>query len=271
MNRPSWAPPEVDIEKPSIARVYDYWVGGTHNFPADVAVAKSIADKNPLLPRTLRSNRAFLRRAVDELTKLGIGQFLDVGSGIPTEGNVHEVALENNPDSRVLYVDIDPVAVAHGKAILAGNPQAASLLGDLRKPGDIFAAQETKDLIDFSRPVGLILAAVLHFISDADDPKAMLRQFTDKLAPGSYVVISHAGMEKKPAPEDVPASASQTYQENVSEVYWRDIEEVNALFEGLELIDPGVVPVPLWRIGPEGDPEGFGAEAHALAGVAKKV
>ncbi|MER7570004.1 SAM-dependent methyltransferase [Streptomyces sp. NPDC048523] len=270
MTRPSWAPPEVDIDKPSIARVYDYWVGGSHNFPADVAVAKSIADKNPLLPRTLRSNRAFLRRAVKELTALGIDQFLDIGSGIPTEGNVHEVALENNGDSRVLYVDIDPVAVAHGKAILAGHPQAASLLGDLRKPGDIFASKEI-ELIDFSRPVALIFAAVLHFVSDADDPKGMLREFTAKLAPGSYVVISHAGMNNKPAPQEVPASAQETYVRNVSEVYWRDTAEVTDLFEGLELIEPGVVPVPLWRIGPQGDPEGFGAEAHALAGVAKKA
>ncbi|SDL64551.1 S-adenosyl methyltransferase [Lentzea albidocapillata subsp. violacea] len=269
MERPDWAPPEVDIEKPSIARVYDYWVGGTHNFAADREVAKAIADKNPLLPRTLRSNRAFLRRAVRELTALGVDQFLDIGSGIPTRGNVHEIAQEGNPDSRVVYVDIDPVAAAHGRAILAGDPRSAAILGDLRKPHDVLAAPETTALLDFSRPVGLIMAAVLHFVPDSDDPAGLLRAFADRLAPGSYVVISHAGMENKPKPEDVPAS-SQTYLRNVSEVYWRDTAEVTALVDGLDLLEPGVVPVPLWRCGPDGDPDGFGAQAHALACVARK-
>ena len=267
MTRPSWAPSDVDIDTPSIARVYDYWIGGTHNFPCDQAVAAKIASANPTLPKTFRANRAFLRRAVRELTGVGITQFLDIGSGIPATGNVHDVALESSPDAKVVYVDIDPVAVAHGRAILADEPRAESIQGDLYKPQDIFDAPETERLLDFSQPVALILAAVLHFVPDADDPLAIIRQYTDHMVPGSFLIISHAGVEEVP---DAAPSYAQSYQSSVNEVIWRSRTEVHSFFTGLDLIEPGVVPVPLWRPETAEDPEGLGSAAPMFVGVARK-
>ncbi|MEU2428108.1 SAM-dependent methyltransferase [Streptomyces sp. NPDC007861] len=265
MERPRWAPSEVDIDTPSIARVYDYWIGGTHNFPVDRALASRVSDANPVLARTLRANRAFLRRAVRELSALGIRQFLDIGSGIPAEGNVHDVALAAHPDSTVVYVDIDPVAVAHGRAILADEPRAAVFQGDLHKPREILDAQDTRRLIDFDRPVALILAAVLHFVPDGDDPRALVEQYTDRLVPGSHLVISHAGAETVPrtAPE-----AAERYRGAVSEVIWRDTAELTALFAGHSLLAPGVVRAPAWRPEPGEQPD---PELAMLAGVAVKA
>ncbi|WP_217235996.1 SAM-dependent methyltransferase [Streptomyces sp. AC555_RSS877] len=262
--RPAWAPPEVDIDTPSIARVYDYWIGGTHNFPADRALARKVAVGNPDLPATLKANRAFLRRAVRQLSDLGIRQFLDIGSGIPAEGNVHDVALAAHPDSKVVYVDIDPVAVAHGRALLAGQPRAAVFQGDLYKSREILDAVDTRRLIDFGQPVALILAAVLHFVPDGDEPLALVRQYTEGLVPGSALVISHAGAEEVPraAPE-----AAEQYRGAVSEVIWRDNRELAALFEDFELLDPGVVRAPLWRPEPTDTPD---PDLAMLSGVALK-
>jgi SAM-dependent methyltransferase len=267
VNRPSWAPPEVDITVPSIARVYDYWIGGTHNFHADREVAAKVALADPSLPKTFRANRAFLRRAVRELMGLGIRQFLDIGSGIPAEGNVHDIAFAADPGCRVLYVDIDPVAVAHGRALLSGEQRAASIQGDLYKPAEILGTPEVGTLLDFSRPIAVILAAVLHFVPDGDDPLALIHQFTDRLVPGSFLVLSHAGTEH--VPQAAP-SETQSYRGQVSDVIWRSRTEVEALFDGLDLIEPGVVPAPLWRPDTAGDPEGLGASAPMLVGVACK-
>ncbi|GAA3501781.1 SAM-dependent methyltransferase [Streptomyces prasinosporus] len=264
MERPSWAPAEVDIDTPSIARVYDYWIGGTHHFPADRELAARVSEGNPGLPLGLRANRAFLRRAVRELSALGVRQFLDIGSGIPAEGNVHDVALAAHPDSTVVYVDIDPVAVAHGRAILADEPRAAVLRGDLYRPEEILGAPDTRRLIDLDRPVALILAAVLHFVPDEDGPLALVKRYTDRLAPGSHLVISHAGAETVPraAPD-----AAERYRGAVSQVVWRDTAALTALFEGHELLAPGVVRAPLWRPEPGDRPD---PELPVLAGVAVK-
>ncbi|MFB9364630.1 SAM-dependent methyltransferase [Kitasatospora albolonga] len=265
MARPHWAPPEVDIDAPSIARVYDYWIGGTHNFPVDRELAERVSAGNPDLVRTLRANRAFLRRSVRELSALGVRQFLDIGSGIPAEGNVHDVALAAHPDSTVVYVDIDPVAVAHGRAILAEEPRAAVFQGDLYEAERILTAPETLELIDFDRPVALLLAAVLHFVPDGDDPLKLIRQYTDRLAPGSYLVLSHAGADQVPrtAPQ-----AAENYRSAVSQVIWRSTEELAALFAGHQLLEPGVVRAPLWRPEPGELPD---PELPMLAGVAVKA
>ncbi|WP_460071183.1 SAM-dependent methyltransferase [Streptomyces sp. YKOK-I1] len=262
--RPSWAPPEVDIDTPSIARVYDYWIGGTHNFPVDRELAHRVSAGNPDIVATLRANRAFLRRAVRELSALGIRQFLDIGSGIPAEGNVHDVALGAHPDSTVVYVDIDPVAVAHGRALLADEPRAAVFQGDLYKSREILTADDTRRLIDFDRPVAVILAAVLHFVPDADDPAELIRQYTEPLVPGSALVVSHAGADE--VPQAAPEAAEQ-YRGAVSQVIWRSRDEVDALFEGFDLLPPGVLRAPLWRpeAGERPDPE-----LAMLAGVAIK-
>ncbi|GAA4608362.1 hypothetical protein BJY16_006802 [Actinoplanes octamycinicus] len=267
MTRPSWAPPEIDIDRPSIARVYDYWIGGSHNFPVDREVGRTVEQANPMLPQTFRANRAFLRRAVRELSGLGIRQFLDVGSGIPTEGNVHEIALACAPDSRVVYVDIDPVAVAHAGAILADEPRAVAIQGDIFKWTDILDAPQTRALLDFDQPIAVILAAIIHFVPPDADPVALVDRYVDPLAPGSYLVVTHAGAET--VPDATPGFAAR-YQGAVNEVIWRDRAEVTSLFHGLELLEPGVVPVPLWRPEPGGDPDGLGADAPMLAGVARK-
>ena len=267
VTRPSWAPPEIDIDRPSIARVYDYWIGGTHNFPVDREVGRTVEEANPVLPKTFRANRAFLRRAVRELSALGISQFIDVGSGIPTEGNVHEVALACDPDSRIVYVDIDPVAVAHAGAILAGEPRAVAIQGDVFKWADILDAPQTRALLDFDRPIAVILAAIIHFVTPEADPVALVNRYVEPLAAGSYLVITHAGAET--VPKATPGFAAR-YQGSVNEVIWRDRSEVTALFQGLQLLPPGVVPVTLWRPEPDGDPDHLGADALMLAGVARK-
>ncbi|MFC3576036.1 SAM-dependent methyltransferase [Streptomyces yaanensis] len=262
--RPSWAPPEVDIDTPSIARVYDYWIGGTHNFPVDRELGDRVSAGNPGLVATLRANRAFLRRSVRELSALGIRQFLDIGSGIPAEGNVHDVALSAHPDSTVVYVDIDPVAVAHGRALLADEPRAAVFQGDLHQPQEILQAGDTRRLIDFDRPVALILAAVLHFVPDGEDPLELVRQYTAPLVPGSALVLSHAGADE--VPRTAPEAAEQ-YRGAVSQVIWRSTAELTALFDGFDLISPGVVRAPLWRPAPDDHPD---PDLAMLAGVALK-
>ncbi|MFJ9630090.1 SAM-dependent methyltransferase [Streptomyces sp. NPDC101175] len=262
--RPAWAPPDVDIDTPSIARVYDYWIGGTHNFAVDRELGDRVRTGNPGLVASLRANRAFLRRAVRELSALGIRQFLDIGSGIPAEGNVHDVALSAHSDSTVVYVDIDPVAVAHGRALLADEPRAAVFQGDLHQPRKILEADETRRLIDFDRPVALILAAVLHFVPDSEHPLELVRHFTAPLVPGSALVLSHAGAETVPrrAPE-----AAEQYRGAVSEVIWRDTAELTALFADFDLLSPGVVRAPVWRpeLGEQADPD-----LAMLAGVGLK-
>jgi S-adenosyl methyltransferase len=183
----SWVPPGIDTRRANVARVYDYWLGGSHNFLADQDAARATAAVQPSVRTNARANRAFLGRAVRFLAANGIRQFLDVGSGIPTEGNVHEIAQRTDPAARIVYADVDPVAVAHSSAILAGNPSAAVIEADLREPQKILASDTVRDVIDFARPVGLLLVAVLHFLTDAQDPWQIVATLRDALAPGSYL------------------------------------------------------------------------------------
>jgi hypothetical protein len=240
-----WVPTDVDVRRANVARVYDYWLGGSHNFLADQDVARAIAAVEPSMPAIARANRAFLGRAVRFLLAAGIDQFLDIGSGIPTESNVHEVAQRADPHARVAYVDIDEVAVAHSKAILAGNPNATVMQADLREPGKILAHEGTRRLIDTSRPVGLLLMVVLHFIADGDDPWGIVATLRDALAPGSYLVLGHATYEG----ESVVARATEkVYNRSVATgLHLRSRAEILRFFEGFELVDPGLVYVPLWR------------------------
>ncbi|HVB44821.1 MAG TPA: SAM-dependent methyltransferase [Streptosporangiaceae bacterium] len=265
---PDWVPPGVDVKRANVARVYDYWLGGTHNFLADQDLGRSIAAIEPKVQAVARANRAFLGRAVRFLTASGISQFLDIGSGIPTQGNVHEIAQQANPDARVAYVDVDPVAIAHSKVILAGNQNAAVVDADLREPEKILADPTVRRLIDFSQPVGLLLLAVLHFISGADDPWNLVAALRDALAPGSYLVICHATDEGKP---EVAHAAETVYNRSVAtHVHVRSREQIQRLFDGLEIEEPGLVYLPLWR--PDSpddvpsDPTGFAG----LVGVARK-
>ena len=164
MERPAWAPAELDLDRPNAARMYDYYLGGSHNFAVDRELAGKVLEAWPDMPRAAQANRAFLRRAVRFLLDQGVRQFLDIGSGIPTVGNVHEVAQAAAPDARVVYVDTDPVAVAHSRAILAGDAQTAVVQADGRDPAGLLAHPGVTGLLDLRRPVGLLMVALLHFV-----------------------------------------------------------------------------------------------------------
>ncbi len=170
MERPAWAPQGIDISVPSVSRMYDFYLGGSHNFEVDREAARKAMEFLPGLPKIMQANRAFMRRAVRHAVDAGIDQFLDIGSGIPTFGNVHEVAQAADPKAKVAYVDHDPVAVAHSQAVLEGNDGTVIAAADLRRPREILDNPQVTELLDLDRPVALLLVAVLHFIEDADDP-----------------------------------------------------------------------------------------------------
>jgi S-adenosyl methyltransferase len=265
---PDWVPPEVDTRRANVARVYDYWLGGSHNFLADQDVARAIAAVEPDVRVFARANRAFLGRAVRFLAAAGIRQFLDIGSGIPTQANVHEVAQQSAPDTRVVYDDIDPVAIAHSKAILAGNQNATVIDGDLRDPEKILAHEGMRRLIDLGQPVGLLLMVVLHFISDAEDPWRIVATLRDALAPGSYLVIGHGTDEGNP----VTVRAARTvYNRSVAtQVQLRSRAEILRFFDGFELVDPGLVYTPVWRPDSPADVPSDPDRYWCLVGVARK-
>jgi hypothetical protein len=250
--QPDWVPPGVDTGKANIARVYDYWLGGSHNFRADQDAARAMIAIEPNTRAIMRANRAFLGRAVRFLAaEAGISQFLDIGSGIPAEQNVHEVAHDVAPGTRVVYVDNDKVAVAHSTLMLEGKPDVTVIQADLREPAKILADPATRTLIDFSQPVAVLLAAVLHFIPDSDDPATIIATLRAAMAPGSYLAISHACVDTDPG---FAATRESAYRSRVSgQLSMRTSEEIGGLFDGFTMIDPGVVWLPLWRPGPGDD------------------
>jgi len=244
VERPTWAPGEIDLERPSAARMYDFYLGGSHNFEIDRSTAQEAMKAMPDLPLIMQGNRAFLRRTVRYLLDAGIEQFIDVGSGIPTVGNVHEVVHDFDPERRVVYVDIDPIAVAHSRAILAGNANAGVIQADLLRPDQILEHPELCARIDFDKPVAVLLNAVLHFISDEEAPGAILARFLDALPPGSYLSISHASDIGQP---ERSSEAADVYKRARTPVTFRSQDEVVELFRSWTLVDPGVVLIPRWR------------------------
>ncbi|TDC78992.1 hypothetical protein E1193_19845 [Micromonospora sp. KC606] len=245
MQRPDWAPDDIDIERPSVARMYDYYLGGSHNFAVDRAAARAMVEAVPDAPLMAQANRAFMRRAVQYLTDQGVRQFLDIGSGIPTVGNVHEVAFRAAPDARVVYIDVDPVAVAHSREILADDDRATVIQEDLRHPDRILAHPDVRGLLDFSQPVAVLVVAVLHFVSDGDRPADLLRTLRQALAPGSYLVLSQASDEGRDEAQRV--EAEEVYRRTDNPLSVRGRAELAAFFDGFELVEPGVVWVPQWR------------------------
>jgi SAM-dependent methyltransferase len=246
MGLPDWAPEGLDVNVPNAARMYDYALGGCHNFAVDREFADHAETVMPGAKRIAHANRAYLGRVVQWLADAGVTQFLDIGSGIPTLGNVHEVAQDAAPDSRVVYVDIDPVAVEQSRSILAGNPRATVVEGDLRRPGEILRHPEVTELLDFSRPVAVLMIAVLHFVSDDDDPAGIIARVGDALVPGSYLALSHA----TPVHEDLQ-TIRQMYQRTSTPLHMRTADQVAALLTGLHIVEPGVVPVTRWHPDPD--------------------
>ncbi|GAA2576293.1 SAM-dependent methyltransferase [Winogradskya consettensis] len=238
------------MDKPSMARMYDYYLGGNHHTPADVAAAERVLVAVPTLKEIARANRAFLRRAVTELTAAGVRQFLDIGSGIPTAGNVHEIAQQHAPDSHVVYVDIDPEAVAHSNELLNGNHGAAAVQADLGDPASILEHPEVERLLDFDRPIALLMLSVLQFLPDTTALPAV-RKLRDALPPGSFLALTHPATDAlTQGPRDTVDTVYRTT--NAPTTTPRSRAEIAALFSGFELLEPGLVWVPLWR--PDRDP-----------------
>jgi len=267
-HRPAWAPDEVEIERPSAARMYDYYLGGSHNFEADRELARLAVSHWPELPMVMRANRGFLRRAVRGLVEQGITQFLDLGSGIPTVGNVHEVAAAADPSCRVVYVDVDPVAVAHSRSLLKGIQGAAIVHADARDPDSVLSAPETRELLDLSKPVAVMMVALLHFVADADDPIGLVARYRDAMAPGSYLVLSHATVD---GVGEVMRDHERIYQRSATPIYGRTRAQVQGLFDGFEIVDPGVVFLPLWRPEPEEPPVDKPERYSGYAAVGRKA
>ncbi|AXK36725.1 hypothetical protein DVA86_33385 [Streptomyces armeniacus] len=268
MERPAWAPQGIDLTVPSVSRIYDYYLGGSHNFEVDREAGRKAIEGWPGLPKIMQANRAFMRRAIDYAVGEGVTQFLDIGSGIPTFGNVHEVALAATPDARVVYVDNDPVAVAHSQAVLQDCEQADVVSADFRSPQDVLLSVEVERLLDLEKPVALMLVALLHFIEDKDDPWKTVGEFVDALAPGSLVVLTHAGEGETRK----PAGAEETvnvYRNIGSPLLLRSRDEVLRFFDGCELVEPGLVSMPRWR--PDSPPEQEEPVTfHGYAGVGRK-
>ncbi|MFJ8079331.1 SAM-dependent methyltransferase [Streptomyces sp. NPDC096205] len=264
MERPAWAPRSIDISVPSVSRIYDFYLGGSHNFEVDREAARKAMEFMPGLPKIMQANRAFMRRAVRFAADEGITQFLDIGSGIPTFGNVHEVAQRAHPGARVVYVDNDPVAVAHSHAVLEGDTGTGVVAADLRKPHDILAAPEVERLIDLNRPVALLLVAILHFVEDADDPYKAVAELRDALAPGSMLILTHASYEGIPLPAERAEGAVDVYKDIRNPLIMRSRDEVARFFEGYDMVEPGLVPMPRWR--PDTAPED--EDPYAFSGFA---
>jgi hypothetical protein len=261
-----WVPPGVDTSRANIARVYDYWLGGSNNFLADQDAARALIAVEPNARAMARANRDFLGRAVRFLAASGIRQFLDIGSGIPTERNVHEVAQQAAPGSRVVYADVDEVVVAHSRLLLDGNPDVTVIQADVRDPEAILGAPETRALIDFSQPVGLLLVAVLHFIPDGEDPWELVARFREAIAPGSYLVISHATTETMS--DTLAAAAKKVYEGRVAaSSAIRPRDGIQRFFDGFDLLEPGLVQVPQWRPDAAGDVPADLTKFWWLAGV----
>lgn len=276
MNRPTWTPPAVDLDRPNVSRIYDWYLGGDNNYAIDREFAKEAITLMPHAPFVARSNREFMIRAVGYALDEGIDQFLDIGSGIPTSQPVHEVAHARNPEAKVVYVDNEAVAIAHGTRMLTDEPNAAMVAGDFYRPETILDAPETRELIDFDRPVCVLLIALLHFVPPSDDPERTLRQYLRKLAPGSVVAISHATVDgldpDDPKQAEVRESTlrfcAQYSKTSIPDFMVRDKDEFGVFFTGLEMVDPGVSYTRSWRndaLKPHENP----ALAVCLAGVGR--
>ena len=260
----------LDVTRPHSARMYDYGLGGKNHFAADRAAFDAAVRSTPTLRTGLRENRRFLGRAVRFLAdEAGVRQFLDIGSGLPTAGNVHEIAQQAAPECRVVYVDNDPLVLTHARALLASGPQGRTgyIQADLREPESILEHSVARELLDFTEPVALMLVSVLHFIPDTDKPRDLVSTLVDALPPGSYIAASHASGEHD---RKRVTGGQQAYQNAGVPFQLRDSDEFSRLaFDGLELVPPGVVVVSEWRPDEDG-PRPLASEVNGYGGVARK-
>jgi S-adenosyl methyltransferase len=244
----------INTSVPNPARIYDYLLGGKDNYPADRDVAEQVVAIAPVTRDVVRDNRAFLRRVVRFLTQeAGIRQFIDLGSGLPTHGNVHEVAQAIAPDARVVYVDNDAMVVTHSRALLADDKTLA-IQADLREPDAILGHPEVRGLIDFDQPIALLLVAILHFIPDDQDPLGIVGRFRDALPTGSHLAISHSTRDVPVRPDmsaaemaEMGARVERLYQLTTAALVTRTRAQVERFFDGFDLLDPGLVEIQLWR------------------------
>jgi SAM-dependent methyltransferase len=268
VQRPEWAPEDVDMDSPSPARVYDALLGGSHNFEIDRRAAQHGTAMVPDLPVGAAANRRFLRRAVSSLVHGGIRQFVDLGAGIPTVGNTHEIVHELEPSANVVYVDIDAVAVAHATSILAGHEHAVAIRADVRSPELLLAEVQRTGLYDPAEPVGVLMVALLHLMPDSDGPEQAVATLRDAVAPGSELVISHLTSERRPE-ETHRLSAEVAQRDRVSLVF-RPRAAIQAFFGDFTLLDPGLSDLSSWRPDEIEARIGSAGSSLFLAGVGHK-
>ncbi|WP_268874123.1 SAM-dependent methyltransferase [Streptacidiphilus melanogenes] len=261
----------MDTPPPNIARVYDYLLGGKDNYASDRALGDQIAVALPQVHLGVQAQRAVLRRVVDHLVReVGLRQLIDIGSGLPTAENVHQVAQRIAPDTHVVYVDNDRAVLAHARALLADNKQTVVTDADLRHPDELLADPVLRAHIDFDQPVGLLLCGILHYILDDEDPYGIVRTLVDQLPSGSYVFVHHL-ITVGPEVDADTAEAEAALRQGVGRGQFRTLDQVAAFLDGLDLVDPGVVIVPDWRPGTD-DPSPAAHPVLRLAavGVARK-
>ncbi|WP_280335640.1 SAM-dependent methyltransferase [Nocardia wallacei] len=235
-------PQPFDPDHPTSARVYDYLLDGKDNLAADRDLARQMLSSAPQLKTLAWFTRCFMRKAVEMAAEAGIRQFIDLGSGIPVSPNVHEVAREIEPSARVVYVDYDPVAVAHCDALLARSPGVTALVGDVRRPHDLLDQLNDRASVDFTEPVAVTLVSVLHYVMDDEQPAEIIAAVRDRLAPGSYLAITHGSSDSAPEILQVLAGTNETS----AQVRFRSAAQTEAFLDGFELLEPGVVPVQHW-------------------------
>jgi hypothetical protein len=263
---PSWVTADIDLGTPSVARVYDFLLGGMHNFAVDREMGRRLEYEVPGTIRAVRANRAFLRRAARYCARLGIDQYLDIGSGIPTEGNVHEVVRDELSEARVVYVDIDPIAVLHGRALLAEDPNCAMVHADLREPELILAAPETRNLIDFERPTAVLMVSILEVFPDSDRPAELIARLTASTVSGSHLVISHFG--RNYGNPDQVRTALEAAARTGTPARCREPAELLALLGAFLPVPPGVVAIHQWQ--PDQQPRTGTDRSHGYAVVGRK-
>jgi O-methyltransferase involved in polyketide biosynthesis len=238
---------ELDTSRPHVARMYDYYLGGKDNFAVDRAAVEGVEAAMPEVRQLALENRAFLRRAVRFMVSAGIRQFIDIGAGLPTAGNTHEVAQKIAPDAHVVYVDNDPIVLAHGRALLATNENTTVVTADLRRPEHVIDHHEVRALIDFDQPIGVLLIAMTHFLT-VDEREPVMGTLRAAMAPGSYLAGTHVTVDKHSA--RAVAGVEAVYRKTPTPIFFRRHEEIARFFDGLDLVEPGLVTVDAWRPDP---------------------